>query len=827
MKPKEASDFIPFDHVAKDGNYCITAYGDVVFAMEVEMKEVYTMASGDGDAGEAELFYHDWKKTLSMLPEKTMVQKISKFYTLPHTRQASNGNKTKRWNEDMFLARDVVFEKTYIVVSFQFNSNMGKAGIKSLLSRVEKFKGIEYLADYIQQFEAFSESLKTCCNSVTVLDSWDVLSLFSDIWNQGKGDEYLDDIEITENGLKVGASNVAVLTSRKLPSSFDGFTKQNRKIVESEKLGINRTNYRQDSSLATSFLFPLGMGIPVDHILVETIRIEGKEETETRLDKEYQRLNFLVGLKMADAIRKRRIIDEIKEHRLEMDGTYASWGVTVLIKSEDKDKLTRLTNIFVDVAQKQLGMVMAVENYGAWKQFYASMPGCARLHTKESLRLGFLEIYAYMTHVESFKKGNSKGMVMVDLFGRPFIFDDWDEENKYCEARNGVVFAPTGQGKSFLINHVLDQAFWNGDVVFLIDVGGSYKRITSLNKGVYVDSRKLDNLQFNPFLDCYKRDGIYFPELDDSGQKDAIYLDFMTSLICACWYGSSEEKVKKETLGAISKTVKAYFKHVNETKAEELNFDKYYHFVLNHYKENEDEYAAFLDIGSFKMLLNPFTVDGEYGFLLNGRNTIDISNRWITFDLVGILNNKNIKSPVLLIIMQLFQRTMNHWYGTNCRMFIEEAVDFLQGGFFADYIGSLYRKIRKMGGQVFIVTQSIQFLDRLDPLVKASILGNTEIRILLNHAKVSHLYEQMQRELSLSNSEMDLLKNQTVKGDSKYRIAFMKFGSMPGFLFRHEVSPETFSLYQTNAKDIQKIDDLIKSTGSIDGAVASFVEQNN
>lgn len=823
MNVKEASDLIPFDDV--NDNYCVSCYGDVVFAMEVEMKEVYTMAAGkNGEVGDIELFYHEWKKTLSMLPEGTVLQKISKFYSLPHERNMSEGNKTKRWNEDMFIKRDVMFEKTYIVLSYQFKKSQAKKKSGSLLSRVEKFEGLQYIADYKQQFEAFSESLKTSCNYVKVLSGWETLDLFCDIWNGGKGNEYLQDIEVKDKGLVVGSENVNILTSRKLPMGLNAFTSQNRKITESEKLQMNQTNYREDNSLPTSFLFPLGMGLPVDHILVETIRIEGRDEIESNLEKEHQRLNFLVGLKSADAIRKRRIIEDVKLDKAEFDYKYASWGVSVILKHRDEAELSRLSNLVVDVAQKQLGMVMALENYGSWKQFYASLPGCGRL--SETLRLGYIEVFAYMTHIESFKKGNSRGMVLVDLFGRPYIFDDWDEKNKYCEARNGVVFAPTGQGKSFLINHVLDQAYWNGDFIFLIDVGGSYRRITSLNNGVYIDSKEIQRLQFNPFLDCFKKDGVYYPELDESGNKDAIYLDFMSSLICSCWFGASGEEVSKETYGAISITVRGYFKYVNENKIENVNFDSYYHYVLEDYKKNEGAYRKFIDIDSFEMLLKPFSFEGEYSFLLNAEESVDINNRWITFDLVGILNNQRLTSPVLLIIMQMFQRIMNKWYGTNARMFIEEAVDFLQGGFFADYIGGLYRKIRKMGGQVFIVTQSIEFLDKLDPLVKASILGNTEIKMLLNHAKVSHLFEKMQKELSLSNSEMELLKNQTVKGDSKYRLGFMKFGSMPGFLFRHEVSPETFSLYQTNAKDIQKIDDLIKSCGSIEGAVKSFVESN-
>jgi type IV secretory pathway VirB4 component len=223
-------------------------------------------------------------------------------------------------------------------------------------------------------------------------------------------------------------------------------------------------------------------------------------------------------------------------------------------------------------------------------------------------------------------------------------------------------------------------------------------------------------------------------------------------------------------------------------------------------------------------MLESFYEGGEYDFLLNAERTLDIDSRWICFDLSGVLKNKRLTAPVLLMVIQLFENGMQRWYGNRCRIFLEEAIDFLQGGFFADYISGLYRKIRKMGGQVMIVTQSISFLDKLDPLAKASILSNTFIRILLDHSNSTMDYPALERDLSLSKSEMELLKNQRPMEGAPYRLGFMKFGNMAGFVFRVEVSKKTYALYQTNASEIKIIDDLIKSYG-VDNGVQNYIEQ--
>lgn len=822
-KIKEAVDLMPFDYVGE--NYVVTAYGDVAFACEIEMIEAYSITDAsdsdtDTESSDVNVFYHNYKLALSKLEEGAIVQKITKIYSLPYERNDSGGCKTKRWNEDMFTKREVMFEKTYLLCLLPFRKYKKGGNIGGLLSRVERFKGIEYIDEYISTYESFQGSLKEDSQSLRQLTGNEIVDLFIETWNIGEGNELLQPLNVEESGITIGNKHVAVLASSKMPATLSGFTKMNRSITESKKVD-NKTNYRNDAQLPTSYLFPLGIGLPIDHYLVETVRLEYKDDVETKLSKESQNLNFLVGLKMPDALKKRDTIAGFVDQKSESGYKYASWGVTILLKHEDKKELTNMVNMVVDKATKELGMVLAVHNLKAFKTFYAALPTCTRI--SENLRLTFLEVCAYMTHIESFKKGNSQGIVLVDLFGRPFVFDFWDPKNKFVEARNGVIYAPTGQGKSFLVNHLLDQSFHNGDVIFLIDVGGSYKRITALNNGTYIDSKDLENLRFNPLLDCYKKDGIYYPELDEKGVKDPMYVDFIATLIVSCY----DPLGQLNTVGALDvlkRSVIQFFTYINK-EHKTINFDSYYDFLRDVFFIQNPDFNKQVDYSQFLLVMEKYKSSGSYGFLLNNDTTFDLNNKWITFDLVGIADKKEIQAPTLLIVMNLFEKMRSIHYGNRVRMFIEEAVDFLQGGIFSDYIGGLYRKIRKYGGQVFIVTQSIEFLDKLDPLVSASIQTNSEIKIVLNHAKVSYLFERLGKDLSLSKSEIELLKNQTPLEDSKYRIGFMKFGSMKGFLFRHEVSPETFALYQTNADEIKKIDALIESMGNVVSAVETYVEE--
>lgn len=828
-KITKAEDLVPFDYIGLD--YAVSAYGYVSFALKIQMKEAYTMAdsnTSDKESSEVATFYHAYKNALLKLDEGVIINKYTYVYTLDHKGDSefNKGNKTRLWNEQMFEKRKVVFSEDYIVVSFPFAKSTKKNNtkLKPLFSRISKFNDITRLAEFRNSFETFYSNLSSFCDVVEKMSGNEILGLYVKIWNCGENpvkETQLKEVKVTEKSILFGSQHTTVLTSSRLPTVFDGFTSTNRSFVPSSKIN-NNTRYKSDVLLPSSYLFPLGIGFPSSHWVVETVCIEDDDEVASRLSSQKLELNFLIGLKNKAAIKKANDIELFTTYKAEHGYKYASWGVSFIVYGDNEEHLSFLSNLIINKAANELDLTLVAHNTNLFKSFYACLPGAGS--TADNLRLSYLEVLSYLTHVESFKKGNSSGIVMVDLFGKPFVFDFWDEKNKYVEARNMVVFGPTGQGKSVTINHMLDQSYWNGDVVFIIDVGGSYRRITSVNGGLYVDSRNLTNLSFNPFLDCYLSEGgLYMPQLDVFGEKDTLYVDFMTTLLISCYGGLPEGD--KAGVTVIKKSIVGFFDYVNNSKGNVSPcFDEYYAFLKTVFSTNNPELSNYLNIEQFLFVMEKYCSSEDYGFLLNAKETFNPKDTWITFDLEGVNGKDGLAQPTFLIVMNLFEKVIKNHFGKRIRMFIDEAVDFLKGSEMGDYIGGKYRKIRKQGGQICIITQSIDFLDDLDPLVRSSILNNSEIKLLLNHAKVSGLFDKMKKELSLTNSEMELLKNQT-PADNSYRIGFMKFGTMKGFLFRMEISPKTYALYQTNADEIAMIDSLLeKNKGNVEVAVSDFVE---
>jgi len=83
----------------------------------------------------------------------------------------------------------------------------------------------------------------------------------------------------------------------------------------------------------------------------------------------------------------------------------------------------------------------------------------------------------------------------------PVLKDVWDEKKKRIKARNFAIFAPTGEGKSFLANNILRQYFEMGVRLVIIDLGGSYTKFASLYPEQFTVLRYESgkNLGINPF----------------------------------------------------------------------------------------------------------------------------------------------------------------------------------------------------------------------------------------------------------------------------------------------------------------------------------------
>ena len=129
---------------------------------------------------------------------------------------------------------------------------------------------------------------------------------------------------------------------------------------------------------------------------------------------------------------------------------------------------------------------------------------------------------------------------------------------------------------------------------------------------------------------------------------------------------------------------------------------------------------------------------------------------------------------------------------------IEEAWKTIASANMADYIKYLYKTVRKYFGEAIVVTQEVDDIIS-SPIVKESIINNSDCKILLDQRKYMTKFDGIQALLGLSEKEKNqiLSINQNNDPERRYKEVWIGLGGMQSAVYATEVSREEYLAYTT------------------------------
>src|SRR3712207_8620827 len=159
------------------------------------------------------------------------------------------------------------------------------------------------------------------------------------------------------------------------------------------------------------------------------------------------------------------------------------------------------------------------------------------------------------------------------------------------------------------------------------------------------------------------------------------------------------------------------------------------------------------NINNLLTTLKQYYRGGRYDFLLNSDKNIDLLNkRFIVFEIDQVKDNKDLFPIVTIIIMEAFINKMRRLRGVRKMILIEEAWKAIASANMAGYIKYLYKTVRKFFGEAVVVTQEVDDIIS-SPVVKESIINNSDCKILLDQRKYMNKFDQIQALLGLTDKE--------------------------------------------------------------------------
>ena len=621
------------------------------------------------------------------------------------------------------------------------------------------------------------------------------------------GGESLEPYSREDDAIKVGdkyATVVSLVDEGGYLTNSGVFETINPEIVNDD------ISFNNKIKLPTSMMYPLGIGLAFDHILNIGIQVLDNELVRKDLSKSMPAYNLMAALNFPSAVEKKKSIQDYLDLLEKENMSSCKTFVNVIVTDSTKESLTRKASFVKQTFLNMNNSSAWVENVENSNYFFASTPGLVR-----GIDRTFYSIVNMATcylHNETYYKSSPEGFLYVDRHGNPVNINIRNFEGK--TNNNGLIFGPSGTGKSHLCQGFIDNCLSNGEQVVLINVKPDYINSAKMNGGEYIDTNKPGEIGLNPFYDVEKdTQGRYNPNNDD--------YTILKSIIGECWKG--DKGLDLEADKVLENYIAWYYNKVNKT-GERASLKQFYLYADDYKATLSDTNLRFFDFDSFKLVMKDFANGRDEGFLNSTKDFKISNNKYVVFDLFGLKGDEKKFRIFLNYIVHLGRKKImsNFKSGNFTNLIIDEAVDSMKGKA-ADFIAEQFRTMRSLNGGIILATQGVRYFDGMDELVRNSIFSNAQIRIILDHSADRGSIPDLQKNCSIDNYGISLLNS--LSGTNTYREFLMLLGGDYSVVLRNEVSQETNLFYSTSDKVVKKLEAEFYRTRNMDVAIKNIINE--
>ena len=296
-------------------------------------------------------------------------------------------------------------------------------------------------------------------------------------------------------------------------------------------------------------------------------------------------------------------------------------------------------------------------------------------------------------------------------------------------------------------------------------------------------------------------------------------------MILTLWKRDDEPPTRSEEV-ALSNAVSGYIERIKQT-ANFPSFNGFYEFVQGDYRKVLQEKQVRekdFDLANFLNVLEPYYKGGEYDYLLNSEKQLDLlSKRFIVFEIDAIKDHKILFPIVTIIIMEVFINKMRRLKGVRKLILIEEAWKAIAKEGMAEYIKYLFKTVRKFFGEAIVVTQEVDDIIQ-SPIVKESIINNSDCKILLDQRKYMNKFDDIQAMLGLTEKEKAQVLSINMNNDPNrlYKEVWIGLGGTHSAVYATEVSLEEYLAYTT--EETEKLE-VMRLAAALDGNVEQAIKR--
>ncbi len=422
--------------------------------------------------------------------------------------------------------------------------------------------------------------------------------------------------------------------------------------------------------------------------------------------------------------------------------------ITLLLRSGSRDDLELKTRAVLAKFRELNGAEGIVESVAAFPAWKTILP-CGTTTMLRPKRIKTDNLSDFLPLYQDYR---GDGVEPVCLFrnrvGGLVAYDPFDSK---LPNYNCLVTGSSGAGKSFLNNLVLLQYMTQKPKVFVIDIGGSYRKLCEFLGGQYVEICPATDdavaTSLNPML-------LPEGETKPSPQKLKFLLAMLENIL-AEGDGGKLSKFQRSLLE--DALIQVY---ENATDIPTLSD------VARVLSKSSEK-----DLQSFAKILFPWTGNRPYGRLLDQANGLNLKSDVIVFDLKGLSAYPDLQSVMLLIITDFILGNIESVAarGQRKQILMDECWELLKSPASSSFMEHCVRTLRKSGSGITFITQGLDEI--VASPIGGAIIANCATKfILLQRGDL----EPLRRILKLNEQEMALIGSLRQQKGS-YSEAFLIF----------------------------------------------------
>lgn len=643
---------------------------------------------------------------------------------------------------------------------------------KYITISVEK-KSIEEARNYftrvgIELINHFKELGSICVE----LDAVERLRIFHDFYREGQ--EIYFNYDMLDN-MRKGHSFKDFICPDTMELEKDYFKigeKYGRVIFLKEY-----SNYIKDSMVAEltdinrNIMFSIdNIPVPMDEAVREgENRRLGIETNITNWQRRQNQNNNFSAILPYDLEQQREQSKEFLDDLVTRDQRMFLSVLTMVHTADTKEQLDNDTEALLTIANKHLCQ-FAVLKFQQLDGLNTAMPfGVRKIDTLRTLTTESLAVFMpFRVQEIRHNKGVYYGQ---NVISKNMIIAD----RKQLLNGNSFILGVSGSGKSFTAKEEIVSTMLrdkNADII-LVDPEAEYSPLVKALGGEVIKISATSNNHINA-MDMNS-------EYGDGANPVILKSEFILSL-CEQLVGINNLGAKQKSI--IDRCTASTYRYYQQGNYQGTppTLQDFYEELLKQPEPEAREIALGIEL----------FVNGSLNTFAKPTN-VDTNNRLISYNILE-LGKQLLPIGMLVVLDSILNRiTMNRSKGRNTFIFIDEIYLLFQHEYSANFLFTLWKRVRKYGAYCTGITQNVE--DMLQSHTARTMLANSELIIMLNQASTDRI--ELAKLLNISELQMSYITNVNA-GEGLIKIG----SSLIPFINKFPKNTELYALMTTKPNEM-------------------------